>query len=727
MGWLQILQQEATETPRKSVAGSILLVDDEIEIIEMLSGLLIDHNYLVFEATSGEEGLRIYREKQPQIVITDLKMPGFSGLDLLQAIRESDDFTEVIVLTAYSDSRAVIQALKNQASDFILKPVDVDTLLLTVKRALERIRLKERVKRYTKQLENLLHDVNVTKEYLEKIVENSPQAIIAYDEHGVITAWNSEAEKITGYSSQEAVGRNLRDIFVMEEALIKPEQAQRSYKNVVAQIMTRRGDICFISRNANAIVDQQGHIMGGIENFYDITEQVKNDQLLQKRYLQLQTINEIGKKIASCNDLQEISQFVSDRLVRTFFESSQVTIFYYDPQQDGLKLTAMSGLNIDRIRVRHPIGTAYDKNKGIIGHVFATGKEIIAEDVHAIPFYQPGALKDTRSEFAFPIRFKDQVFGVLNIENIENIELDEADRFMLEAIAEYLGIGKERIELMDRITRQNRQLELQAERLRKALNKVETQKEIIEEQNKRLITDLQKAAEFQRSLLPETLPHFEDMKLAGLYVPSSQLGGDFYDVMVLNERYIALVLADASGHGVAAAMLSAMFKMTLQKYSDQIIQPAQVLKKMNRDFSGILQMGEFFSAFLAVYDRHEKRLRYSNAGHPRPLLFHYESNEVEELDTNGFLLGILSEGVQFEQKEKQLVGRTRLMIYTDGINEAVNAKEEQFGVDRIQAFIKDQAALAPDKFILNMRQSLAKFTGRNTFEDDVTLIVADYL
>ncbi len=725
MGWLQVLQKEATEAPLKNMNGSILLVDDEIEIIEMLSGLLIEHNYLVFEATSGKEGLRIYREKKPQIVITDLKMPEFSGLDLLKAIRKDDDFTEIIVLTAYSDSNAIIEALKNQASDFVLKPVDVDTLLLTINRALERIKLKERVKSYTRQLEDLLHDVNVTKDYLEKIVENSPQAIIAYDEHGVVTSWNTEAEKITGYSSREAIGKRLRDIFVMEEAIIKPDVDSLSYKNIVAQIMTRYGDICFISRNANAILDEKGRIIGGIENFYDVTEQIKNDQLLQKRYLQLQTINEIGKKIASCNDLKEISQFVSDRLVKTFFESSQVTIFYYDPEKDGLVLAAMSGLNIDRIRTRFPVGMAYDKNLGIIGHVFRTGKEVIANDVTQVSFYQPGALDDTHSEFAFPIRFKDRVFGVLNIENIENIELDEADRFMLEAIAEYLGIGKERIELVDRITQQNHQLELQAEKLRKALSKVESQKKIIEDQNKRLITDLQKAGEFQRSLLPESLPDFVDLKLASLYVPSSQLGGDFYDVIEVDDRFVAIVLADASGHGVAAAMLSAMFKMTLHKYSDQILQPARVLQKMNQDFSGILQMGEFFSAFLAVYDRQENKLIYSNAGHPRPLLFHYDSRQVEELDTNGFLLGILSEGIEFEQKEKILKGKTRLIIFTDGINEAINQKEEQFGVERIQILLKEQANNPPEKFILNLQKSLAKFTGDNNFEDDITIIVAD--
>jgi sigma-B regulation protein RsbU (phosphoserine phosphatase) len=98
---------------------------------------------------------------------------------------------------------------------------------------------------------------------------------------------------------------------------------------------------------------------------------------------------------------------------------------------------------------------------------------------------------------------------------------------------------------------------------------------------------------------------------------------------------------------------------------------------------------------------------------------------VEELDTNGFLLGILSEGIEFEQKEKILKGKTRLIIFTDGINEAINQKEEQFGVERIQILLKEQANNPPEKFILNLQKSLAKFTGDNSFEDDITIIVAD--
>ncbi len=730
MGWLKILNQEnESRKTLKSYKGSVLIIDDEIDLTNTLSNFLEKNGYRAFQANSGEEGIQAFLKHQTDIVVTDLKMPGINGIDVIRQIREQNEQVEIIVLTAYEESELIIRALKNRASDFILKPVDLETLKLTIEKAFERIKLRQRVSDYTYKLEKLLQEARYTKEYLQKVVENSPQAIITYDLEGKISEWNSEAERITGYTAKEVLGKPLRDIFVLEDVLIKRDSLPDEWKqkNIIAQIMTKNGELKYISRNANALVDEENHLIGVIENFYDITDQIKNDQLLGKRYLQLQTINEIGKKIASCNDLDEISQFVSDRLVKTFFESSQVTIFYFDPAVKKLVLKAMAGYNIDKIRKHFPIGKQIAPDKGIIGHVFKNGEEVIARDISQIPYFNPGPLKETRSEFAFPIRFKDQVFGVLNIENIERIDLDEADRFMLEAIAEYLGIGKERIELMDRIKRQNIQLEKQAKELKAALTKVEKQKKIIEDQHKRLITDLQKAGEFQRSLLPEVLPDVKELRFATLYLPSSQLGGDFYDIFELSDRYLVIVLADASGHGVAAAMLSAMFKITLYKYLDEIINPARVLEKMNSDFCRVLQMGEFFSTFLAVFDKQENIFRYANAGHPRPLLYAYQSKDIIELDTNGFLLGIIDEGTEYEQKELLMDQPYRLMIYTDGINEAVNEDEEQFGVDRIKFLISEYASLEPDEFVNRLQKRLVDFTGSTNFEDDVTIIVADKL
>ena len=726
MGWLQVLEKEDSS---KENNNQILVIDDNPDITDTIHQYLSQVGFTVFTANSGEEGLKIFRKKAPKILIVDLKMPGMSGLDVLKEIRQNDEDTEIIILTGVQESNAIIEALRHRASDFILKPVELETLKLTVEKSLRRLELLQQVKEYTRELENLLQDVRETKEYLQNILENSPQAIVTYDLSGKILEWNSAAERITGYSAEEAKGKALKEVLAMADLLIDPavEGIGAAVQGVVGQIITKEGDLRYINRNARVLLDSEQNPVGIIENFYDVTEQVHNDQLLEKRYLQLQTINEIGKKIASCNDLSEIAQFASEKLVKSFFESTQLSIFFYKPDLNKLALEALSGYNIKKVKKRFPIGTSFDPDKGVIGKVFKSGQEIIAEDVSQLPFSVQSLSDKIQSEFAFPIRFKDRVFGVLNVENIEKIKLDEADRFMLEAVAEYLGIAKDRIELMDRIKEQNIQLERQANELRKALNKVEKQKQIIEEQHKKLITDLQKAAEFQKSLLPETLPQFEEVQFNAWYLPSSQLGGDFYDIFDLDDRYAALVMADASGHGVAAAMLSAMFKMTLLKYSAEILNPAVVLEKMNKDFCSVLQTGEFFSAFLAIFDRQENILRYANAGHPRPLLYDYQTGEVKELDTDGFLLGIIDLGIGFSQQKIKLNGQNRLFIYTDGLNEAVNEKEEQFGAERLKQLLIENAANDANLLIENVRKNLYNYTGSNDFADDVTILVMDKL
>lgn len=727
MGWLQVLEKEDSSKEAINQKKQILVIDDNPDITDTIYEYLSQFGFTVFTANSGDEGLKIFEKKAPKILIVDLKMPGMSGLDVLKKIRQSDEETEVIILTGFKETNAIIEALRHRASDFILKPVELETLKLIVEKSLRRLELLHQVKKYTRELENLLQNVRDTKEYLQNILESSPQAIVTYDLSGKILEWNSAAERITGYSADEVKGKSLKEVLILADILIDPavEGINAMVRDVVGQIITKSSDVRYINRNAKVLLDSQQKPIGIIENFYDVTEQVHNDQLLEKRYLQLQTINEIGKKIASCNDLSEIAQFASEKLVKSFFESTQLSIFFYKPNLDKLVLEALSGYNIEKIKKHFPVGTTFDIDKGIIGKVFQSGQAIIAEDVTNLPFTAQGLSAETQSEFAFPIRFKDRVFGVLNVENSEKIKLDEADRFLLEAIAEYLGIAKDRIELMDRIKEQNIQLERQANELRKALNKVEKQKRIIEEQHKRLITDLQKAAEFQKSLLPETLPQFEDVQFGALYLPSSQLGGDFYDIINLNDRHAALVIADASGHGVAAAMLSAMFKMTLHKYSAEILNPAVVLEKMNKDFCSVLQTGEFFSAFLAIFDRQENILRFANAGHPRPLLYDYQTGKVEELDTDGFLLGIIDMGVGFSQQEIKLNGKNRLFIYTDGLSEAVNEKEEQFGTQRLKQLMIENAANSANLLIENTRKSLYNYTGSNDFSDDVTILVMD--
>ena len=214
-------------------------------------------------------------------------MPGISIS--VTIIRETDEETEVIVLTGHADINIAISAIKNKVSDFLTKPVDLEVLLRSVQKSESYLKLKDDIKTYTKELEELFKDVHHSREYLETVLQNSPNATITYNLEGKITSWNDAAEKITGYKKIETIGKTLKEIFVFDNHLIdsgKNDVGIASRENIVGQILTKHQQIRYISRNANILLDQDKKVIGGIESFFDITEKTNSERLLEKRYLQ---------------------------------------------------------------------------------------------------------------------------------------------------------------------------------------------------------------------------------------------------------------------------------------------------------------------------------------------------------------------------------------------------------------------------------------------------------
>ncbi len=140
------------------MAEKILLVDDEEGIRKVLGISLSDSGYQVFTAKSGEEALQIFREQAPPIVMTDIKMPGMDGIELLQKMKKEDPDAEVIMITGHGDMELAIQSLKHEATDFITKPINDDALEIALKRAKERISLKTQIREYTENLEKLVEE-----------------------------------------------------------------------------------------------------------------------------------------------------------------------------------------------------------------------------------------------------------------------------------------------------------------------------------------------------------------------------------------------------------------------------------------------------------------------------------------------------------------------------------------------------------------------------------------
>ncbi len=150
---------------------TILLVDDEEDIRLVLGVALADMGYKVLAAENGKEGLRLFREERPPIVITDIKMPDIDGVDLLRMIKEEDPDTEVVMITGHGDMDVAIQSFKSEASDFITKPINVDNLETSLQRVHERILAREKLREYTRSLESLVQRKSEELAGLESLLQ----------------------------------------------------------------------------------------------------------------------------------------------------------------------------------------------------------------------------------------------------------------------------------------------------------------------------------------------------------------------------------------------------------------------------------------------------------------------------------------------------------------------------------------------------------------------------
>ena len=183
-----------------SISWKVVLIDDEEDIRDVLTLALRDSGYEVDSAPDGKSGLRLCEKISPQIVITDIRMPGMDGLQVLETLKKNNPDIEVIVATAFGEMDVAIQALQLDASDFITKPISDDTLQLALKRAQNRFNSKKQLKDYTALLEK--EKAETSRELLKTIafqrnlIESSIDGILGCDENQQVIIFNKSMEKM---------------------------------------------------------------------------------------------------------------------------------------------------------------------------------------------------------------------------------------------------------------------------------------------------------------------------------------------------------------------------------------------------------------------------------------------------------------------------------------------------------------------------------------------------
>jgi phosphoserine phosphatase RsbU/P len=241
--------------------------------------------------------------------------------------------------------------------------------------------------------------------------------------------------------------------------------------------------------------------------------------------------------------------------------------------------------------------------------------------------------------------------------------------------------------------------------------------------------ELEIARQIQSAILPREVPRVAGLDIAAQYLPMTAVAGDFYDFVAVDERRVGILVADVTGHGVPAALIASMLKSALGAQSGHANEPAQVLSGLNRALCGKFEEHFVTAAYLFV-DAENRTLRYAGAGHP-PLLFGSLNGkrqpEYREIEANGLMLGI-SEDAAYSSVELAFQPGDRCVLYTDGVVEAKNAVEEEFGAPRFREFLELQAGLAAGALIEASVGEVERWSGRGdgARSDDITLIAVQF-
>jgi len=253
------------------------------------------------------------------------------------------------------------------------------------------------------------------------------------------------------------------------------------------------------------------------------------------------------------------------------------------------------------------------------------------------------------------------------------------------------------------------------------LERVELIKSI--EQRKKLEQELTLAEETQRSLLPQTLPRVKNLNLHGFSKPTHYVGGDFYDFVELEAGNIVGVLADVSGKGISASLLSSMLLGCLQMQLRARIPLDEALHRLNRFLCEKSSASRFVTMFLFTLDT-EGGGKYISAGHNPTYMFRAATGEIEEIESNNMIVGAFP-FARFDTAPLQLNRGDVLVAYSDGLTEAENPQGEMLGEERVKNIIRAEARLGSKHLETKLLETIQDFTMGRSQTDDITIIIVE--
>ncbi|MFI5237336.1 MAG: PP2C family protein-serine/threonine phosphatase, partial [Ignavibacteriales bacterium] len=401
-----------------------------------------------------------------------------------------------------------------------------------------------------------------------------------------------------------------------------------------------------------------------------------------QRIQELLLLQRVAQRINSILDLDILLEEVVSDVVQTFGYSRSGILLKIE-ETNELEIVAVRGWTVNY----HIKGDRFKIGEyGMIGHVGLIEETYYAPDVTIDPYYQVSE-ESTLSELDIPLKVRGKFIGVFNFQHQEVNQFSPERIQLLEALAGHVATAIENARLFKN------------ER----------------EEKERMSRELDEARTVQHSLFPNWTPNIPGFEIKGLCLPCREVGGDWFDYIPLNDGRLALVLADVSGKGMAAALLMASTRSILRMYAEKDLTPGEVLNQVNKVLIEDFPKTRFVTMIYAILDPQNRSLTFANAGHLSPLLL--TNNEIKVLGMDyGLPLGLVDRPY-FENTIEFSAGN-KLLLYSDGVTEAMNSKNEEYGQENLLKHLN-----MTDSSVRSLLEDVYSFTSGQPASDDITLLM----
>ncbi|MFZ0761011.1 MAG: GAF domain-containing SpoIIE family protein phosphatase [Candidatus Sulfotelmatobacter sp.] len=393
-------------------------------------------------------------------------------------------------------------------------------------------------------------------------------------------------------------------------------------------------------------------------------------------------LQKAAQRISSILDLDQLVDKVVNEIARSF-GCLDSDIYLHNEERGELSLVCAHGCTGCDL---HGPGHSLKIGKGMVGYVASTGQMHYAPDVRNDPYYI-GCEESTLSEVAIPLHVEGQLVGVFTASHTELDAFTPCQLRLLHALCNDVAVAVYNARRFQNERRQREQMTREA----------------------------REARIIQQALLPKASPCIPGFAVSGLSIPVGAVGGDWYDFIPMENGRWGLVLADVSGKGTAAALLMSATRGILRSLVEAACTPAEVLTKLNRLLVEDFPAGRFVTMVYAVLDPAKRTLTFANAGHLRPLLVTGTSAQFFDVE-RGIPLG-LGPG-DFSEVEVKLRMGSRVVLYSDGITEAENQAEEEYGWVRLQEHF-----LRTDASAESLLNDVRLFADGSGLHDDASVIL----